>query len=154
MIDNTLKEDNTNNDKVANAIEVILEEMKRKDKLISQLKNENEMLHKKIEELTNRTNSNTNINQQLTFHSPQLSCSLSPKSTMMTKIERKQFLKEVKEKVPSNIFRQFIYYVKLLNDETKNSSVDKNGIIEKIKLLFGIEYIDLFRKFQTFVTIK
>ena len=109
MIDNTLKEDNTNNDKVANAIEVILEEMKRKDKLISQLKNENEMLHKKIEELTNRTNSNTNINQKLTFHSPQLSCSLSPKSTMMTKIERKQFLKEVKEKVPSNIFRQFIY---------------------------------------------
>ena len=154
MIDNTLKEDNTNNDKVANAIEVILEEMKRKDKLISQLKNENEMLHKKIEELTNRTNSNTNINQKLTFLSPQLSCSLSPKSTMMTKIERKQFLKEVKEKVPSNIFRQFIYYVKLLTDETKNSSVDKNGIIEKIKLLFGIEYIDLFRKFQTFVTIR
>ena len=154
MIDNTLKEDNTNNDKVANAIEVILEEMKRKDKLISQLKNENEMLHKKIEELTNRTNSNTSINQKLTFHSPQLSCSLSPKSTMMTKIERKQFLKEVKEKVPSNIFRQFIYYVKLLTDETKNSSVDKNGIIEKIKLLFGIEYIDLFRKFQTFVTIR
>ena len=154
MIDNTLKEDNANNDKVANAIEVILEEMKRKDKLISQLKNENEMLHKKIEELTNRTNSNTNINQKLTFHSPQLSCSLSPKSTMMTKIERKQFLKEVKEKVPSNIFRQFIYYVKLLTDETKNSSVDKNGIIEKIKLLFGIEYIDLFRKFQTFVTIR
>lgn len=154
MIDNTLKEDNTNNDKVANAIEVILEEMKRKDKLISQLKNENEMLHKKIEELTNRTNSNTNINQKLTFHSPQLSCSLIPKSTMMTKIERKQFLKEVKEKVPSNIFRQFIYYVKLLTDETKNSSVDKNGIIEKIKLLFGIEYIDLFRKFQTFVTIR
>ena len=154
MIDNTLKEDNTNNDKVANAIEVILEEMKRKDKLISQLKNENEMLHKKIEELTNRTNSNTGINQKLTFHSPQLSCSLTPKSTMMTKIERKQFLKEVKEKVPSNIFRQFIYYVKLLTDETKNSSVDKNGIIEKIKLLFGIEYIDLFRKFQTFVTIR
>ena len=112
------------------------------------------MLHKKLEELTNRTNSNTNINQKLTFHSPQLSCSLSPKSTMMTKIERKQFLKEVKEKVPSNIFRQFIYYVKLLTDETKNSSVDKNGIIEKIKLLFGIEYIDLFRKFQTFVTIR
>ena len=154
MIDNTLKEDNTNNDKVANAIEVILEEMKRKDKLISQLKNENEMLHKKIEELTNRTNSNTGINQKRTFHSQQLSCSLSPKSTMMTKIERKQFLKEVKEKVPSNIFRQFIYYVKLLTDETKNSSVDKNGIIEKIKLLFGIEYIDLFRKFQTFVTIR
>ena len=154
MIDNTLKEDNTNNDKVANAIEVILEEMKRKDKLISQLKNENEMLHKKIEELTNRTNSNTNINQQLTPHPPPLSCSLSPKSTMMTKIERKQFLKEVKEKVPSNIFRQFIYYVKLLTDETKNSSEDKNGIIEKIKLLFGIEYIDLFRKFQTFVTIR
>ena len=154
MIDNTLKEDNTNNDKVANAIEVILEEMKRKDKLISQLKNENEMLHKKIEELTNRTNSNTNINQKLTFHSPQLSCSLSPKSTMMTKIERKQFLKEVKEKVPSNIFRQFIYYVKLLTDETKNSSVDKSGIIGKIKLLFGIEYMDLFRKFQTFVTIR
>ena len=41
MIDNTLKEDNTNNDKVANAIEVILEEMKRKDKLISQLKKKN-----------------------------------------------------------------------------------------------------------------
>ena len=154
MIYNTLKEDNTNNDKVANAIEVILEEMKRKDKLISQLKNENEMLHKKIEELTNRTNSNTNINQKLTFHSPQLSRSLSPKSTIITKIERKQFLKEVKEKVPSNIFREFIYYVKLLTDETKNSSVDKNGIIEKIKLLFGIEYIDLFRKFQTFVTIR
>ena len=153
MIDNTLKEDNTNNDKVANAIEVILEEMKRKDELINQLKKENEMLHKKIDELNNRTLSNTSINQQA-FHSPPLSCSLSPKSTMMTKIERKQFLKEVKEKVPSNIFRQFIYYVKLLTDETKNSSVDKNGIIEKIKLLFGIEYIDLFRKFQTFVTIR
>lgn len=153
MIDNTPKEDNTNSDKVTNAIEVILEEMKRKDELINQLKKENEMLHKKIDELNNRTLSNTSINQQA-FHSPPLSCSLSPKSTMMTKIEIKQFLKEVKEKVPSNIFRQFIYYVKLLTDKTKNSSVDKNGIIEKIKILFGIEYIDLFQKFQTFVTIR
>ena len=153
MIDNTPKENNTNSDKVTNAIEVILEEMKRKDELINQLKKENQMLHKKIDELTNRTLSNTSINQQ-TFHSPPLSCSLSPKSTMMTKIEIKQFLKEVKGKVPSNIFRQFIYYVKLLTDKTKNSTVDKNGIIEKIKILLGIEYIDLFQKFQTFVTIR
>lgn len=153
MIDNTHNENNTNNDKVTNAIEVILEEMKRKDELINQLKNENEMLHKKIEELTNRTISNNSINQQLTFHSPTLSCSLSPKSTTMTKIEIKQFLKEVKEKVPSNIFKQFIYYVKLLTDKSKNS-VDKNSIIDKIKLLFGIEYIDLFLKFQTFVTLR
>ena len=70
---------------------------------------------------------------------------------MITKLEIKQFLQETKGKIPSDIFKQFIYYIKLLTDkEMKN----KSEIINKIKILFGYEYFDLFQKFQSFVTIK
>lgn len=141
---------NCSNEKFSKAVEIILEEMKKKDEIIKELKYQNEILQKKVEELTNKSDHNTS-QQPLSFHSPSLSYTHSSKTNIIAKLEIKQFLQETKGKIPSDIFKQFIYYIKLLTDkEMKN----KSEIINKIKILFGYEYYDLFQKFQSFVTIK
>ena len=43
---------NCSNEKLTKAVEIILEEMKKKDEIIKELKYQNELLQKKIEELT------------------------------------------------------------------------------------------------------
>ena len=98
---------NCSNEKLTKAVEIILEEMKKKDEIIKELKYQNEILQKKIEELTNKSDHNSS-QQPLSFHSPSLSYTHSSKTNLITKLEIKQFLQETKGKIPSDIFKQFI----------------------------------------------
>ncbi len=65
-----------------------------------------------------------------------------------SKSEVKSYLKEVKSKVDPIIFKEFIKNIKLLTNSKNKNRVDKNSVIEKIRLLFGEQFKDLFIKFQ------
>ena len=75
-----------------------------------------------------------------------------------SKFEVKIFLKEVKSRVDPPIFKEFIQNIKLLtkvnnNSKDKNNNVDKNIVIEKVRLLFGEKFKDLFIKFESIIGI-
>ena len=71
-----------------------------------------------------------------------------------SKNDVKIFLKEVKSKVDPPIFKEFIQNIKLLtNAKDKKSDVDKNTVIEKVRLLFGEQFKDLFIKFESIIGI-
>ena len=65
-----------------------------------------------------------------------------------SKSEVKSYLKEVKSKVDPIIFKEFIKNIKLLTNSKNKNRVDKNSVIEKVRLLFGEQFKDLFIKFQ------
>jgi hypothetical protein len=65
-----------------------------------------------------------------------------------SKGEVKLYLKEVKSKVDPIIFKEFIKNIKLLTNSKNKNKVDKNSIIEKIRILFGEQFKDLFIKFK------
>ena len=66
-----------------------------------------------------------------------------------SKNEVKLYLKEVKSKVDPIIFKKFIQNIKLLTNSKDKNGVDRNSIIEKVKILFGEQFKDLFIKFQS-----
>ena len=66
-----------------------------------------------------------------------------------SKNEVKLYLKEVKSKVDPIIFKEFIQNIKLLTNSKEKKGVDKNSVIERVRILFGEQFKDLFIKFQS-----
>ena len=66
-----------------------------------------------------------------------------------SKNEVKLYLKEVKSKVDPIIFKDFIQNIKLLTNSKDKNSVDRKSVIEKVRILFGEQFKDLFFKFQS-----
>ena len=66
-----------------------------------------------------------------------------------SKNEVKLYLKEVKSKVDPIIFKEFIQNIKLLTNSKEKNGVDRNSIIEKVRILFGEQFKDLFIKFES-----
>ena len=69
-----------------------------------------------------------------------------------SRIEVKNFLKEVKGKVDPHVFKEFIRYIKILTN--KSGVVNRKGMIENVKLLFGTEHEDLYNKFEEILCVK
>ena len=65
-----------------------------------------------------------------------------------SKNEVKLYLKEVKSKVDPIIFKEFILNIKLLTKKEKNDD-EKSKVIEKVRILFGEQFKDLFIKFES-----
>lgn len=66
-----------------------------------------------------------------------------------SKNDVKLFLKEVKSKVDPTIFKEFIQNIKLLTNSKGKNGSDKNSVIEKVRILFGEQFKDLFIKFES-----
>ena len=64
------------------------------------------------------------------------------------------FLKEVKSRVNPVIFKEFIQNIKLLISTKDKNGIDKNIIVENVKILFGEEFKDLFIKFESIIGIN
>ena len=69
-----------------------------------------------------------------------------------SRIEVKNFLKEVKETVDPQVFKEFIKYIKVLT--SKSEVVNRKVMIEKVKLLFGTEHAYLYSKFEEILCVK
>lgn len=70
-----------------------------------------------------------------------------------SKSDVKNYLKIVKSRVDPAMFKEFIHNIKLLTSKN-NSGLNRNIIIEKVRMLFGEEYSDLFNQFQNIIGIK
>ena len=82
--------------------------------------------------------SRSNDNSVLTYNGVQTS----------SKKNVKNYLKEVKNRINQTKFREFIRNIKLLTAKN-NSALNKEIIIESVRILFGEENKDLFIKFKT-----
>ena len=71
-----------------------------------------------------------------------------------SKNEVKLYLKEVKGKVEPYIFKEFIKNIKLLTSSKETNGIDRNIIVENVKLLFGEQYKDLFIKFESIIGVN
>lgn len=70
-----------------------------------------------------------------------------------SKLEVKNYLRVVKNKLEPQKFKEFIRNIKLLT--TKNSStLNRNIIVENVRIIFGEEYKDLFVKFKRIIGIR
>ncbi len=70
-----------------------------------------------------------------------------------TKTEVKNYLKEVKKKIEPRKFKEFIRNIKLLTAKN-NSTLNKDIIVESVRILFGEEHKDLFIKFESIIGFK
>jgi hypothetical protein len=86
--------------------------------------------------------SRSNDNSVLTYNGVQTS----------SKKNVKNYLKEVKNRINQTKFREFIRNIKLLTAKN-NSALNKEIIIESVRILFGEENKDLFIKFKTIIGI-
>lgn len=68
-----------------------------------------------------------------------------------SKVEVKLYLKEVKSKVDPIIFKEFIQNIKLLTNSKNKNGIDKKSVIERVKILFGEQFKDLFIKFESII---
>jgi len=66
-----------------------------------------------------------------------------------SKNDVKLYLKEVKSKVDPMVFKEFIQNIKLLTNSKNKIGVDKKSVIEKVRILFGEQFKDLFIKFES-----
>ncbi len=66
-----------------------------------------------------------------------------------SKSEVKLYLKEVKSKVDPIVFKEFIHNIKLLTNSEDKNRIDKKSVIEKIRILFGEQFKDLFIRFES-----
>jgi hypothetical protein len=66
-----------------------------------------------------------------------------------SKNEVKLYLKEVKSKVDPIIFKEFIQNIKLLTSSKEKNGVERSTVIEKVRILFGEQFKDLFIKFES-----
>ena len=71
-----------------------------------------------------------------------------------SKMEVKLYLKEVKSRVNQIIFKEFIKNIKLLTNSKDKNGVDKKSVVEKVRILFGEEYKDLYIKFESIIGIQ
>ena len=74
-------------------------------------------------------------------------------SQTSSKAEVKNYLKEVKSKIEPKKFKEFIRNIKLLTAKN-NTSLNKNIIVESVRILFGEEHKDLFIKFENIIGVK
>lgn len=86
--------------------------------------------------------SRSNDNSVLTYNGVQTS----------SKKNVKNYLKEVKNRINQTKFREFIRNIKLLTAKN-NSALNKEIIIESVRILFGEENKDLFIKFKTIIGV-
>ena len=91
-------------------------------------------------------NDSGNENSVLTFNSNNF--------RIYSKGEVKMFLKEVKSRVDPPIFKDFIQNIKLLTSTKDKNGIDKNIIVENVKILFGEEFKDLFVKFESIIGLN
>ena len=70
-----------------------------------------------------------------------------------SKSDVKNYLKIVKSRVDSATFKEFIQNIKLLTSKDY-SKLNRNIIIEKVRILFGEENNDLFNQFENIIGIK
>ena len=74
-------------------------------------------------------------------------------SQASSKAEVKNYLKEVKSKIEPKKFKEFIRNIKLLTAKN-NTTLNKNIIVESVRILFGEEHKDLFIKFENIIGVK
>lgn len=74
-------------------------------------------------------------------------------SQTSTKADVKNYLKEVKSKIEPKKFKEFIRNIRLLTAKN-NNSLNKDIIVESVRILFGDEHKDLFIKFQSIIGFK
>ena len=86
--------------------------------------------------------SRSNDNSVLTYNGVQTS----------SKKNVKNYLKEVKTRIEPTKFKEFIRNIKLLTAKN-NSALNKEIIIESVRILFGEENKDLFIKFKTIIGV-
>ena len=67
-----------------------------------------------------------------------------------SKKEVKNYLKEVKSKIDSKKFKEFIRNIKLLTAKN-NSALNRDIIMENVKIIFGDEHKDLYIKFESII---
>ena len=84
--------------------------------------------------------SHSNDNSVLTYNGVQAS----------SKKEVKNYLKEVKSKIEPKKFKEFIRNIKLLTAKN-NSALNKDIIVESVRILFGEEHKDLFIRFEAII---
>ena len=70
-----------------------------------------------------------------------------------SKLEVKNYLRVVKNKLEPQKFKEFIRNIKMLT--TKNSStLNRNIIVENVRMIFGEEYKDLFIRFKKIIGVR
>jgi hypothetical protein len=67
-----------------------------------------------------------------------------------SKKEVKQYLKEVKSKIEPKKFKEFIRNIKLLTAKN-NEALNREIIMENVKIIFGEEHKDLYVRFETII---
>ena len=86
--------------------------------------------------------SHSNDNSVLTYNGVQTN----------SKRDVKNFLKEVKDKIEPKKFKEFIRNIKLLTAKN-NSALNKDIIVESVRILFGEEHKDLFIRFENIIGV-
>ena len=71
---------------------------------------------------------------------------------VQSKFEIKNYLKEVKSKINTVKFKEFIKNVKLLTNKTPY--IDKKNVVNRVKIIFGEEHRDLYEKFEHILGIR
>lgn len=74
-------------------------------------------------------------------------------SQASTKADVKNYLKEVKKRIEPRKFKEFIRNIKLLTAKN-NENLNKDIIIDSVRILFGNEHKDLFIKFESIIGFK
>ena len=124
----------------------------------TKLANHNKIKQNNNEFTMENKNNNNNININNNLNDAQIDGSYTINSDSFkrqSKNEVKIFLKEVKSQLEPPIFKEFMHNIKLLiNSKDKNNDVDKNTVIEKVRILFGEQYKDLFIKFESIIGIR
>lgn len=70
-----------------------------------------------------------------------------------SKLEVKNYLRVVKNKLDPQKFKEFIRNIKMLT--TKNSStLNRNIIVENVRIIFGEEHKDLFIRFKRIIGVR
>lgn len=70
-----------------------------------------------------------------------------------SKLEVKNYLRVVKSKLDPQKFKEFIKNIKMLT--TKNSSsLNRNIIVENVRMIFGEEHKELFEKFKKIIGVR
>ena len=117
----------------------------------NQLKVNNNQLN--LEKKYSNIKKENNLNEGMKENSDYTGNSSSYKSH--SKGDVKMYLKEVKKAVPPEIFKNFIKNIKLLSSSSKDKNgIDRNIIIENVRLLFGEKYKNLFVKFESIIGIN
>ena len=115
--------------------------------------NNNFQQYKASTPLNNIPVSENNYNYVPTTHSHLLNSPSNMDDSNTSRNEVKTFLNEVREKIPSSEFKEFIKFIKVLTDKS-NINLNRREIFENVKSLFGNKYRDLYMKFEMLLSVK